>query len=511
MTPEREAAAAPPIPVAIVGGGPVGLATALGLAHHGVRSVVIERDLEAPRGSRAFGIWGRTLELLQDWGLERAFVEAGDPRRTVAPHDIARGAPIFTVDFTRLDDESGVPGLLLLPQSQTEGLLRDALAAEPLAELVEADCLGVRQDQHGVDVLVRDAQGDRAVRALYAVAADGSRSAVRESLGMRHQGDIISVDLVVCDVELDDAGLEPIRLDARRKGLRAALKFAPGQWRVLLTAPSQAVPSAQPQDGPPPRKPDVPAEQLAPHLRALFGERDHRITWQSQTTLYQQRIPSFRAGRVALAGDSAHLISPAGGQGMNQGMQDAENLSWTLAAVLSGADADHMLDGYDAERRAIADLVARRALINSYLEFRTPPAIRPAAFLALRTALRFPPFMRFLVRRLSMRDLAYRRGARFVGRRRAVGKRVPDVTLGSGERLSSVVRGRPAVIAVGRDVPPLPPGVSGVRVKRLAGAGGVRTGDLVVVRPDRHIGAVLRGARPDLAGALRVTCGVSAT
>ena len=100
-------------PVIVVGAGPVGMATALGLAHHGVASVVIERREEPTVGSKAFGVWGRTLEILDSWGLSAPLLAAGDPRDAIAPVAVETGRPIFTVDFTALSGESAMPGLLL--------------------------------------------------------------------------------------------------------------------------------------------------------------------------------------------------------------------------------------------------------------------------------------------------------------------------------------------------------------------------------------------------------------
>lgn len=500
-------------PVIIVGGGPVGLATALGLAHHGVRSIVCERDLDATRGSRAFGVWGRTLEIFEDWGMVSGLVEAGDPRETVAPHDIVTDRPIFSIDFAALADESGMPGLLLLPQAQTERLLRDAIAREDLADVIEAECVGVTQDDEQVTVTVRTDTGESQLVGDYVVGADGSRSAVRESLGVRHAGQIITIDLVVFDVHVDtDSSMPPVLLDSSRKGLLAALRFAPGTWRVLMTTSDGTVPRSVANEGPPPRKPDIPVAQLSPHVERLFGAIDHHIAWQSQTTLYQQRIPRLRYGRILFAGDSAHLISPAGGQGMNQGIQDAENLAWSLAAVLRGADANAMLDGYSAERMHAARVIARRALVNSYLEFKTPPWLRPAGFFAMRMLLRFRFALRLVARRLSMRDLRYRPGGanRLRGRGRAVGRRVPDVMLASGQRLSSMVEGRAALITIGATTQDAPPGVVSVRLERFPRRWGLRAGHVIVVRPDRHIGAVLMKPEPRaLADALRITVGMA--
>ncbi|GIG53292.1 FAD-dependent oxidoreductase [Demequina activiva] len=498
----------PDAPVVVVGAGPVGMATALGLAHHGVESVLIERRTEPTVGSKAFGVWGRTLEILDSWGLSAPLLAAGDARDAIAPVAIETGRPIFTVDFTALSGESAMPGLLLIPQSSTEALLREAVAAQPAITLVHGEVTGATEDRDGVTVHVAGSAGaaGRDVRGAYVVGADGSRSAVRESQGSRHHGSIIDVDLLVFDIELDeDEDLAPVRMVSRRPGLLAGLRFSSGRWRVLASREPLTSASTTSTDGPPPRKPDRPIEELEALSHELFGPRDLRVVWQSQTTLYQQRVPHFRLGeRILLAGDSAHLISPAGGQGMNQGIQDAECLAWSLAAAVAAegrGDAptvEAMLDGYAGEREHAADVVARRARMNSMLEFATPPWMRPLGFLAMRVATRSGWFTRLLTRRLSMRDLRYvaRDSRRLAGRSRLgwgpVGRRMPNVVLPDGRRLFAPIAGRAAVVAVACDPPPVPDGVVAVRVERAPRGTRLRAGSVAVVRPDRHIGAVLR-------------------
>ena len=499
-------------PVIVVGAGPVGMATSLGLAHHGVPCTLVERREGPTVGSKAFGVWGRTLEILDGWGLAEPLLAQGDPRDAVAPIAVESGRPIFTVDFTVLAPESAMPGLLLVPQSTTESVLREAVTAQPLIDLVPAAALGARVVADGVEVDLRSAAGEEStLRAAYVVGADGSRSAIRESQGVRHAGSIIDVDLLVFDVALsgpDD--LAPVQLVSKRPGLLAALRFGPGRWRVLASREPLTTATTTATDGPPPRKPDRPVEELLALAHEVLGTRELDVLWQSQTTLYQQRVPSFRLnGRILLAGDSAHLVSPAGGQGMNQGIQDAESLAFSLAAaVRADARGEHavasaMLDGYAGEREHAADVVARRARLNSFLEFATPPLLRPAGFLAMRVATRLAWFTRLLTRRLSMRDLAYapRDSARLAGRSRVgwgpVGRRVPNVVMPDGRRLFAELGARAAVVTIGCDAPALPTGVAGARLERAPRGTRLRPGHVAVVRPDRHIGAVLR--RPDAA------------
>lgn len=537
-------------PVVIVGAGPVGLATALGLAHHGVSSILVERDTTPSVGSKAFGVWGRTLEVFDAWGLSRALLDAGDPRDAIAPVRIDTGRPIFTIDFACLGDESPMPGLLLIPQNATERVLRDAAKASALISWVPGEAVGVETDDAGVTVRVRvapDAGGgwaadsggsadggsggfggdpdarteDRpfiAVRGEYLVGADGSRSVVRESQGARHAGRIIDIDLLVFDIEVPDEPVDSaVRIDPHKRGLLAALRFAPGRWRVLASVRALRKATTIPAEGPPPRKPNLPVEDLAALAAPLFGREGLAVTWQSQTTLYQQRVPHFRLGkRIVLAGDSAHLISPAGGQGMNQGIQDAESLAFSLASALNGADAEAMLDGYAHERERIADVVARRAHLNTLLEFATPPWSRRFAFWGMRLITRQRWIMRMIARRLSMRDLRYRSrySARLAGPR-AVGRRIADVTLPRGTRLSAALCGRGGVVTIGTSLAPeLDCQAVCVGLEHSPQRSRLRKGDVAVIRPDRTIAAVLRRpTQAQLDSALRVAgvAGVAAS
>lgn len=507
--------------VVVVGAGPVGMATALGLAHHGVACTLIERRDEPTIGSKAFGVWGRTLETFDSWGLSETLLAAGDARDAISPVVVETERPAFTVDFTALAADTAMPGLLLIPQSATERLLREAVEAAPSITLVRGEVTEVHQDDAGVDIVVTEPDGGATtMRAAYVVGADGSRSAVRESQGVRHEGRIIDHDLLVFDVAIaDDSDLNPVRLVAKRPGLLAGLRFSPGKWRVLASLEALTNPTTEHTDGPPPRKPDLPVERLESFAHGVFGPRELEVLWQSQTTLYQQRVKDFRLGRrIVLAGDSAHLISPAGGQGMNQGIQDAENLAWSIAAAVragEGAVADAMLDGYAGEREHAADVVARRAQFNSLLEFATPPWLRPIGFLALRIATRLPWFTRMLTRRLSMRDLRYRPrdSARLSGSGRIgigpVGRRMPNVVLADGTRLMTRIAGRTAVVAIGCDPPAVPNDVVAVRLERAPRGTRLRTGSVVVLRPDRYVGAVLRRPTAErLAQALSHAAGV---
>lgn len=504
--------------------GRVGLATALGLAHHGVASTIIEPHAGPSEGSKAFVVWGRTLEALDAWGLLGPLVGAGDPRNIIAPVSVESGRPIFSVDFTGLASESATPGVLFLSQSVTEALLRDAAGAHPLVTWLRGEVVEVDQKDTAVAVQVRGAHDSgeqmHAMRARFVVGADGAQSVVRRRQGGQLAGRPIRAEILVVDVALeDDAQLASILVVTRRRGLLAALRLSPGKWRILESRAPLVTVSAGVEDAAPADVPRTTTE-LEALAHEVFGPRPLSLVWQSQTTLYQRRARHFRLGRrVMLVGDAAHLVSPSGGQGMNQGIQDAENLAWSLAAAVRaqrGGDhglVDAMLDGYAGERERAADDVARRARLNSHLEFATPPWLRPTAFAAMRLGLANTWCARYLARRLSMRDLRYsgRDAVRLAGGARGgpVGRVMPNVAVAPGHRLFAQTAGGACVVAVACDPPEVPAGVVAVRIERAPRRIRLRRGRVAVIRPDRHIGAVLRAPKADdLARVLAAVCGV---
>lgn len=469
--------------VVVVGGGPVGLAACTGLAHQGVQRVVLLTDPDRERRSRAFGIWARSCETLRDWGVFDDLAARGRFLRRLDPLDGASGRPLLRFDLGALDRDSPTAGVLIVPQYTTEDVLREHVERRTATETVVARAGSVDQDGDGVRVTARRADGGTVtVRARYAVGADGAHSTVRRRLGLRLDGTTYPTRMVLADVRLPgDAGLGSMRFATHHPGFLAGIRFGEDLWRVMATVD---------------RPGDEHEHEWRRRTAALFGGRPTETLWSSAFALHRRAARTFRVGRVLLAGDAAHLLSPAGGQGMNSGLQDAENLAWKLAAALDGGTEEALLSSYDDERRGlVTGAVARTAERTQRAEFGLPHRAKAPLLAALGLVARPARVARPIARSVSMLGHRYGSSALLAGRHRTSGLRLSDPVLPSGRRLSDELQGRAGLVAVGTDVPPLD-GALGTDLVRVVLPGPpagwrVRRGDVVVVRPDRHAGAVL--------------------
>ncbi|MFP5021791.1 FAD-dependent monooxygenase [Pseudonocardia phyllosphaerae] len=328
--------------VIVVGAGPTGLATAGELARQGVAVTVLDGAAGPAAGSRGKGIQPRTLELLDRWGVADRLVSLGRSRlRVMRWTTDDDGEPVgveesLTVGRTRTDarwDRS-----LVLPQWRVEEVLRDHLAGFGVPVRWDSRVASLSQDTAGVRVVLDDGTE---LTADYLVGADGGSSTVRHQLGVSFLGEtredvrLLLGDLVVEGLERDSWH----------------------QWAPFVAlCPLAGTDTFQFQstegvDIPGPLTPEVYQQVLddagAGHVRV------REVRWSSRWRLNVRMVEQYRVGRVFLAGDAAHVHSPAGGQGMNTGIGDGINLGWKLAAVLHGAP-ESLLDSYTAERLPIA-------------------------------------------------------------------------------------------------------------------------------------------------------------
>lgn len=373
--------------VLVIGAGPTGLALAASLVARGVTTTVVDQQAAGTNTSRAAVVNARTLEVLEGLDVARRLVKEGleAPRFTIRD----RGRTLIPIDFSGLPTE--YPYSLMVPQSTTERLLLERL--EELGGSVQRprSVTAIDQDPDGVTATFED--GD-VVRARYVVGADGIRSIVRQQAGIDFEGSVYDESFVLADVKLTgDAPHDQVILYWATAGLTVVAPLPDGTYRIV--APVADAPEAP------------SAEFVQQILDTRVGADRLEVTaviWGSRFRVHHRVADTFRAGRLLLAGDAAHVHSPAGGQGMNLGIQDAVALAHALAAVLDGAP-DSLLDEYSDTRRPIAkDVVAMTDRLTRLATL--PRAARPVRNAVIGLAGRVPSIRLALARRLS--GLVYR-------------------------------------------------------------------------------------------------------
>ncbi|MET9615059.1 FAD-dependent monooxygenase [Kitasatospora indigofera] len=336
--------------VLIVGAGPTGLTLACSLARQGVDVRVIDKSPGHHRVSRGKALNARSLEVLADLGLGERLAAAG--RTGLVFRKYFAGAYVSDTDPSA--DVVPSPGAryltpLSIPQWRTEELLRDRLAEDGVTVETGVELLRFTQDGHGVRADLTDG---RRITADYLVGCDGARSTVRRQLGVAFEGSTDEEQTMFCgDVEVD-GDLDPTVWH---------------QWfdqdGAVLLCPFEGTPVWQFQASPelgPDGRPVPPTlegfQRLFDRYARMPGVRLRNATWLSTWRANVRLAESYRAGRVFLAGDAAHVHPFAGGLGMNTGIQDAWNLGWKLARVLAGQAGDALLDSYQQERLPVAAL-----------------------------------------------------------------------------------------------------------------------------------------------------------
>jgi 2-polyprenyl-6-methoxyphenol hydroxylase-like FAD-dependent oxidoreductase len=338
----------------VVGAGPTGLTLALQLARYGVDVRIIDRGTDRVHESRALAIQARTLEVLAGSGVTEDLVGCGNTTVRLRIHAGRRetGVPLFDLGLS----DTAYPYLLFLSQAETERILGEHLTAAGVTV------------QRGVELvdLSDDAAADAAVAALrhrngsheqvsagYVVGCDGAHSTVRRLAGIGFTGAAYPQTFVLADLEAD--GVQSGVAHAFLSGAGMLFFFPllhPASWRILAMRP--------PTDPTPPDAP-VALDQVQTLTDAYTGRavqvRDP--VWMTNFRLHHRAATRYRTGRVFLAGDAAHIHSPAGAQGMNTGIQDAVNLAWKLAHALRGVTDPALLDSYHTERAPVGRMVLR--------------------------------------------------------------------------------------------------------------------------------------------------------
>lgn len=375
--------------VVVAGAGPTGLVLSCVLAAARVPFVLVDRLATAANTSRAAVVHARTLEVLEELDVTERLRANGHVVPRFCLHD--RDRVLATVPFNHL--ETPYPFTLMIPQDATEAILVERL--RELGGSVQRGCAvtGVRQHPDHVAVAIeRDGGAKQTIRARYVAGADGMHSIVRESAGIGFTGAAYEESFVLADVHMTwSLSRDEVRLFLSPDGLVVIAALPHDRYRVVATADDA------------PEHPDVNDVQrlLAERGPQRTPARVNDVLWSGRFRVHHRLANHYRAGRILIAGDAAHVHSPAGGQGMNTGIQDAVALGHALSAVILGTRDDTELDRYEQIRRPIAERVVAftdRMTHMATLRRRPMRALRNTALSVLS---RIPPLPRALATELA--------------------------------------------------------------------------------------------------------------
>ncbi|MFS0900543.1 FAD-dependent monooxygenase [Mycolicibacterium litorale] len=495
--------------VLVAGGGPVGLVAACELARRGVAVRIVDKLAAPTDQSRAIAVHARSLDMFARMGILDELVATGV--KSTGMKLLSKDTELCEVTFGGVD--SAYPYSLLTPQTETERVLTQRLAGLGVAVDRGTELTGLTQDDRSVRATLRHADGtEETLDARWLVGADGAHSTVRHLVGTRLQGSFRGERFILGDCDVDsDLGPESMYTIFSPQGPVITMPMRDGRNRLMaqIHDPQDTALNLHPQQ-----------EELQRIIdERVGGIRIVRSHWLTCFEIHHGQVPRYRHGRVFLVGDAAHIHSPAGGQGMNTGMQDAFNLAWKLAMVIRGDGGQTLLDSYHAERHPVAEQVISFSarLTQAGTLHGGARVVRDAV---LRTIGRIPAVGQKMAAVVEEVGIGYGSSPAVLDRRPrhadlVAGQHLPHVAdaglqkqltgwchgADTGHTILTVTAGAPApaagpagqtqVLVTADDTP-----VGGYDAviadprARVATRFGLRHGGRIVVRPDGYIGAV---------------------
>ena len=491
--------------VVIAGGGPAGMMLAAELALAKVDVAVVERRPDHVLvGSRAGGFHSRTIEVLDQRGVADRFLAEGQ---------VAQAAMFGTTVLDMSDFPTRHPYSLGIWQNQIERIMAAWIAELPVQVYYGCEVAGVAQDDTGVDV---ERSGGKSLRAQYLVGCDGGRSVVRRAAGIEFPGWDPTRSNLIAEVEMTEEPELGIRQDAFGTHGIGRLDYEirdgevvygdRGPVRVTVTE-RQLGPSSEPT-----------LHDLSDALIAVYGTDFgvHNPTWISRFTDMTRQAAAYRAGRVLLAGDSAHVHYPAGGQGLSLGVQDAVNLGWKLAQVIDGTSPESLLDTYRDERHPVAARALQYTMAKTVLQ-RHDERMKALVDVVSELVTMDEPRKR-LAGTISGLDIHYDLGEGHP----LLGRRMPDLDLVTADgplRVFELLHAaRPVLLNLGEpghfDITPRADRVQPIDAEyagvwELPVLGAVTAPAAVLIRPDGYVAWVGDGTDTGLRDALTIWFGAS--
>ena len=336
----------------VVGAGPTGLVMAAELARYGVPTRIIDKRAQPAHHSRALVIQPRILEIFEDMGIVKEFLEVGKPIAAFNPY--IAGRHLSRIEWQN-DNTAYAP--LILEQSETERILEEYLSELGVNVERRTELIDLRQTENAIATEIRYSSGIKdALVARYVFGCDGAHSVVRKALRLDFAGDRYPEDFILADLKIDwDLADDEVHIFLKDGKVLAALPLS-GRGRYRLIASREGDPAPGHEH---PAEPTLAEFQQLLKGRLPVYARLKKPEWLAAFRLHHRISEEVRIGRVFLAGDAAHIHSPVGGQGMNTGIQDAYNLAWKVALVETGKVHPELLDTYQTERLPVMQDIVR--------------------------------------------------------------------------------------------------------------------------------------------------------
>ena len=492
--------------VVIAGGGPTGMMLAAELALAKVDVAVLERRPDHVLvGSRAGGLHSRTIEVLDQRGVADRFLAEGH---------VAQAATFGTTVLDMSDFPTRHPYSLGIWQNQIERIMAAWIAELPARIHYGREVTGFAQDDTGVDVELSDG---RSLRAQYLVGCDGGRSVIRRAAGIQFPGWDATRSNLIAEVEMTEEPELGIRRDALGVHGIGRLEDEIRDGEVLYSDGGPVRVTVTEQQVGPGSEPTL--RDLSEALITVYGTDFgvHDPTWISRFTDMTRQAAAYRAGRVLLAGDSAHVHYPAGGQGLSLGVQDAVNLGWKLAQVVNGTSAESLLDTYHDERHPVAARALRHTMAQTALQ-RGDERIKALVDVVSELAMMDEPRKR-LTGIVSGLDVRYDLGEGHP----LIGRRMPDLDLVTADgplRLFELLHdAKPLLLNLGEpggfDIAPWADRIQQIDAEHvgpweLPVLGAVTAPTAVLIRPDGYVAWVGERSQLGLPEALTTWFGAAA-